>query len=440
MKKILISLGIIGAAAALVIGGTTAFFSDTQTSAGNVFIAGSVDLKVDHKFASYNGNQCVMNCVENTSNLIANGDFEMPIVTDPANWDIFPTGYAGLAWTVEWEGSQITYDGHQRPAPALVEYQKNLYGWLPQSGDQWAELDSDWFGPNDTLNGEPALVNIYQNIPTEVGKQYVLYYYFSPRPGTTGGDNTLKVRIDGVEVQSQGPVAGTSQTNWTGYSYTFFAVNATTKVEFAGAGSDNSLGVFLDNVRMYSIDCDYNLVGGTCKLWEEKDMAQGDFFYSFDDVKPGDSGINIISLHVDNNNAYTCLYTKDIVESENGINDPEFKTGDTNGLGELLSFLKVFAWQDDGNNVYDVGEPILVPADTLFSNEMISLLLDGGGATKYIGIAWCAGNQSVNGSTISCDGSQMGNVAQTDSVIASLEVYAVQQRNNPNFTCSQLVR
>ncbi len=54
MKKILISLSIMAAAAAIVIGATTAFFSDTETSTSNTFTAGSLDLKVDSK-ASYNG-------------------------------------------------------------------------------------------------------------------------------------------------------------------------------------------------------------------------------------------------------------------------------------------------------------------------------------------------------------------------------------------------
>ena len=47
-KKIIISLGIIGLAAAIAIGATTAFFSDTETSTGNTFTAGAIDLKIDN--------------------------------------------------------------------------------------------------------------------------------------------------------------------------------------------------------------------------------------------------------------------------------------------------------------------------------------------------------------------------------------------------------
>ena len=56
-KKILISLSVIGAVAAIAIGGTIAYFSDVETSTGNTFTAGSLDLKVDNT-CHYNGKVC----------------------------------------------------------------------------------------------------------------------------------------------------------------------------------------------------------------------------------------------------------------------------------------------------------------------------------------------------------------------------------------------
>ena len=47
-KKIVSSLVTISAAGALLIGATFAFFSDNETSTGNTFTAGSLDLKVDN--------------------------------------------------------------------------------------------------------------------------------------------------------------------------------------------------------------------------------------------------------------------------------------------------------------------------------------------------------------------------------------------------------
>jgi len=59
-KKILASLSIIGAVAALAVGGTIAYFSDTENSSGNTFTAGNLDLKVDDN-CTYNG-QSVQDC------------------------------------------------------------------------------------------------------------------------------------------------------------------------------------------------------------------------------------------------------------------------------------------------------------------------------------------------------------------------------------------
>ncbi len=47
--KILLSAVTVLAATALVIGGTFAFFSDTETSRGNVLAAGAIDLKIDNE-------------------------------------------------------------------------------------------------------------------------------------------------------------------------------------------------------------------------------------------------------------------------------------------------------------------------------------------------------------------------------------------------------
>jgi len=46
-KKILISLSVIGIVAAIAIGGTIAYFSDTETSTGNTFSTGTIDIAID---------------------------------------------------------------------------------------------------------------------------------------------------------------------------------------------------------------------------------------------------------------------------------------------------------------------------------------------------------------------------------------------------------
>src|SRR3990167_1970152 len=56
-SKILLSVASIAAAAALIVGATIAFFSDTETSTGNIFAAGELDLQIDAE-AHYAGLTC----------------------------------------------------------------------------------------------------------------------------------------------------------------------------------------------------------------------------------------------------------------------------------------------------------------------------------------------------------------------------------------------
>lgn len=58
MKRIILSLAIISVVGAVVAGATGAFFSDTETSTGNTFTAGAIDLTVDST-QHYNNAVCV---------------------------------------------------------------------------------------------------------------------------------------------------------------------------------------------------------------------------------------------------------------------------------------------------------------------------------------------------------------------------------------------
>jgi len=52
------SIAAVAFVGALVVGATIAYFSDTETSSGNIFTAGNIDLKVDHLKQVYNGVDC----------------------------------------------------------------------------------------------------------------------------------------------------------------------------------------------------------------------------------------------------------------------------------------------------------------------------------------------------------------------------------------------
>jgi len=74
-------------------------------------------------------------------------------------------------------------------------------------------------------------------------------------------------------------------------------------------------------------------------------------------------------------------------------------------------------------------------ADSIVGSKLI------GSTTYYVGLAWCAGTQTVNPGTgaITCDGSTMGDISQTDSLMASLTAYAEQWRNNLDFDCANVI-
>jgi len=194
------------------------------------------------------GNVCVLVCEPQTE-LIANGGFELPVVNTTAKWNIFPSGTPSLAWNVLWQSNQTTYGGKTRPTIANIELQRGVNGWLPAEGSQWAELDGDWFGPNVSLDGEPSSVKIYQDIATIPGATYSISFKFSPRPSTNSSENILEVKVDNTVLATLSK-AGSSNTNWTYYTYNFTATNNITRIQFTDLGIPDSLGTFLDNVSL----------------------------------------------------------------------------------------------------------------------------------------------------------------------------------------------
>lgn len=450
MKKILLSLGVIAVVGGVVWGATGAFYNDTETSTGNIFTAGSIDLKVDQKYQSYNGHNCEQFCEPaNNTNLVLNGGFEVPEVTNSAQWEIFPSGATGLMWTVEWVGNTTTFNSQNRPTPALVEYHEGVLG-AASEGDQYAELDSDWFGPSNSLDGEPASVRVWQDIPTVAGKKYRVTFDFAPRPNTDASENQLQFSWDGSQVAVVSGAGGGSII-WTPKSYDVTASGALTRIAFADVGTENSVGTFLDNVKVVELNCDYDLPGAqSCQLWEETNLSNQKFF-NFNDIKPADFGTNVISLHVSSNDAYACLIVGNKDDKENTLLSPETADGDLpnvgnlNGFGELSNYINVFTWGDtDGDGLFDkpAGESAitLVPVSLGSVGNIASSTLSTT-VTQNIGLAWCAGTLTVDNTSgaFSCDGDGMPNKAQSDSFTADLTAYAEQVRNNSTFNCGSVV-
>ena len=234
------------------------------------------------------------------------------------------------------------------------------------------------------------------------------------------------------------------------------------------------------------------LVASVNTSWSLTDLTIERFF-NFIDLKPGDFGEDTISIRVGSNDAWLCASAQITSDLDNTCTDPEDETlgelctvaipeGVANGFGELDSELKFLFWKDDGDNVLEnCSEQTLGCEDeteNIFINGTLSDMGQQGGIaladsqggilcagnpipasdTFHIGKAWCYGvlsqdpveqdglstegpldgTPSPRGTGISCDGENVGNIGQTDSVVGDITFYAEQARNNPTFTCDSL--
>ena len=150
------------------------------------------------------------------ANLIINGGFENPALSTES-WTVYSSI---LGWTTTL-GSGI-------------EIQNNVAG-SPYEGRQHVELDSH--------NNSGML----QTVTTSPGGQYLLSFAYSPRPGVGIASNGIDLWVDGLLLDSF-TAAGGSVTSWSIRNYTITGDGATS-IEFRAAGTSDSLGGYLDDVR-----------------------------------------------------------------------------------------------------------------------------------------------------------------------------------------------
>lgn len=219
----------------------------------------------------------------------------------------------------------------------------------------------------------------------------------------------------------------------------------------------------------------YNGATSSATSWVLKDLTPNDLFFNFTDIKPGDLGEDTVSLHVDTNDAWVCANIDITKNDDVSSTEPELLDGDTqentgdNFDGELAQNLNFVFWSDDGDNVLESGEEVLTqgPASSIFgevtwtiADSLTNNTLNGvsgeplaGNTTYYIGKAWCFGNLTLTplvqdgvgdartpigpeGPGLSCNGSLLNNITQSDLLMGDISFSAVQSRNNPNFLCS----
>ncbi|MBN2094277.1 MAG: hypothetical protein JW740_02855 [Candidatus Zambryskibacteria bacterium] len=425
MKKILLSAAVIIPVLALVVGGTIAFYNDTETSSGNIFTAGSIDLKVDHLKQTYNGIDC------ETCSLVVYS-------SDGSN---YVTGSSDLA-TVQ-EGFPYLAPSVSSPHPNWTTHDIADWIWAqPSTSQNDAENEVEYtFERNFYWNGVVGDIIFEMSLASDNG--YAIYVNDIPLVDHLADEfnyNAIIQPLDLLETEFKNALHLGSNT-------LKIIVRNHAPDGWQGTPTTNPAGL-LYYLNIERTDCNTDLgFQEACRLWTEKDLDEGDTFFTFGDIKPADWGTNVISLHVGSNDAYACLLINNKDDQENNIYDPEAELNDvTDPEGELSNYLDVFTWMDaDGDGVFDVGEIVISGLDSMqdlysimsLDNEEQYLMAT---STKLIGLVWCAGDleEPIAGSPFVCDGAGMLNDAQSDSFSADLTAYAEQMRNNPDFDCDEV--
>jgi hypothetical protein len=153
-------------------------------------------------------------------NLVVNGSFEQPGLA-PGSWNVFPA-----------------MPGWQSTAGGGIEVQNGVAG-RSADGAHHVELDGH------------ASTSIAQDIQTQAGMTYELRVSFAARPGTSAEDNVLLVLWNGQPVaRLVADGSADADARWTTYTGWVTANGPRTRLELRDAGPSNSMGTYLDDVRL----------------------------------------------------------------------------------------------------------------------------------------------------------------------------------------------
>jgi len=189
--------------------------------------------------------------------------------------------------------------------------------------------------------------------------------------------------------------------------------------------------------------------GQDCAIaWELTNLLPTHQLFDSANLKPGDNGTTVASLHVATNDAFVCLLAADYADDDPTLTDPEKKVDNTvgPGNGELGQNMDMFLWYDDGDGLWQTGEQEVDAAqnpDTaknlldeqaynLFTNDTAPLTAS---TTAYIGFAWCVGNLQVANGSFGCQVTEEMNEIQDDRISSSFAFLVEQARNNNGFNC-----
>lgn len=146
------------------------------------------------------------------------------------------------------------------------------------------------------------------------------------------------------------------------------------------------------------------------------------FSFDLSDLKPLDTGEITFELLNGENEAFICAMVEETGNADNTVVDPELDLGDDDTEGELGDFLS-FSFNGQTGSLAEA------------SGQWASLGTLAANGTGGNTFGYCFGD--YDGSTCVLS-EEDDNLAQTDSLTADIEFYAVQTRNNPDFSCDDL--
>jgi len=161
--------------------------------------------------------------------LLTNGSFEDPVVTNSGLWQKFPSV---TGWLIQ-KVADLT--------ATTLEIHKGWSGNQAAAGLQYVELDGD------------HSTQVSQTVAVIPGETYDLSWAFAPRQNIAAEQNQLGVYVDGVQVESDGPSSiGTALTiaDWQNGTVSFVATTSSVTISMVDAGPSNSFGTFLDDVSL----------------------------------------------------------------------------------------------------------------------------------------------------------------------------------------------
>jgi len=210
----------------------------------------------------------------------------------------------------------------------------------------------------------------------------------------------------------------------------------------------------------------YPVIGTACGgTWALKDLIPtADKFFNFEDIKPGDSGENTISLHVNNNNAWGCVNIIPTKNDDVSSTEPELEAGDTPNTdsifdGELAQNMQFRIWADICDREYidqEEEQTAATPGDNIYQEGCDRLLTEGSGPitpttyaladSQHPNVFTGVANSPLNGAQNYYLGagwslpSAVGNIVQTDNYQADISFNVVQSRNNASFVCPSVAQ